>query len=143
MQIVRSVLEAIRRHLIAVYPSEGCGFLVGERMPEDEPMITRHIPVVNHRVADGAQRTRYYISADDVRLAEREAASAGLQIVGVYHSHPDVAAQPSPYDQEHAWPWYRYLIVSVGGDVVQEERAWELTEDRSGFVEHTVRVKEQ
>ncbi len=143
MQIGRSVLAAIRRHLISAYPAEGCGFLVGARRPDGEVVISHQLPVDNHRVADGAARTRYFISPDDFRVAEREAAANGLQVVGVYHSHPDSAAQPSSYDREHAWPWYRYLIASVIGGVVEDERVWELTDDRGRFVEHAIRVKEQ
>ena len=30
----------------------------------------------------------------------------GIDVVGVYHSHPDVAARPSRSDLESAWPWY-------------------------------------
>ena len=143
MQIARSVLAAIRRHLISAYPVEGCGFLVGARRPDGEVVISRQLPVNNHRVADRAARTRYFISPDDFRVAEREAAADGVEVVGVYHSHPDSAAQPSSYDRENAWPWYRCLIASVIGGVVEDERAWELTDDRGRFVEHAIRVKEQ
>lgn len=143
MQIRRSVLADIRRHLVAAYPAEGCGFLVGARQRDGEVVINDRHPVNNHRFGDGAERTRYLISPDDFRLAERQAATDGLELVGVYHSHPDVAARPSSFDREHAWPWYLYLIVSIAGGVVKDERAWELTDDRSGFVEHAVRIKEQ
>ncbi len=143
MQIARPVLTAIRRHLAAAYPAEGCGFLVGARRPDGAVVISHRFPVNNHRVADGAERTRYFISPRDLRFAESEAAAVGLQVVGVYHSHPDSAAQPSSYDREHAWPWYRYLIVSVIGGVAKAERAWELTDDRDRFIEHTIQVKEQ
>ncbi len=141
MQIERSVLHAIRQHLIAAYPAEGCGFLVGQRQGDDV-LVSRQRPVHNHRDADGAERTRYFISPDDFLSAERAAAADGLQVVGVYHSHPNVGARPSTYDREHAWPWYRYLIVSVMRGVVKQECAWELADDRSSFVEHVLRVKE-
>ena len=142
MQIARSVLAAIRRHVVAAYPAEGCGFLVGAREPNGEVVISHQLPVDNRRMADGAERTRYLISPDDFRIAERQALADGLLVVGMYHSHPDVAAQPSSYDREHAWPWYRYLIVSVVGGVVKDERAWELNTDRRTFIEHAVQVKE-
>ena len=63
-------------------------------------------------------------------------------MVGTYHSHPDVPALPSAYDTEHAWPWCCYLITSVAGGEVEEERVWELRDDRSGFVERELEVKE-
>ena len=125
MQIARSVLVAIRRRLVAAYPAEGCGFLVGARGANGDVVISRQLPANNHRTADGAERTRYLISPEDFRFAEREAAVDGLLVLGMYHSHPDVAARPSSYDREHAWPWFRYLIVSVVGGVIKDERAWE------------------
>ncbi len=141
MQIEHSVLDAIRQHLIAAYPAEGCGFLVGQRQ-DDDVVVSRQLPVHNHRDADGAEHTRYIVSPDDFLSAERAAVMDGLQVVGVYHSHPDVCATPSTYDREHAWPWYCYFIVSVMRGVVEEERAWELADDRNSFVEHVVCVKE-
>ncbi len=143
MQIARSALETIRRHLMATYPLEGCGFLLGEPRSDGEALVRSALVRDNKRVPDGAARTRYLISPDDFLAAELNAAGLCLHIVGTYHSHPDVAAQPSAYDLEHAWPWYRYLILSIVDGTVREERIWELRSDRSGFVEHTLQVREQ
>jgi proteasome lid subunit RPN8/RPN11 len=147
MRVSRQALEEIRQHLVSAYPNEGCGFLVGnEAGPATvgEPAeVTRQLPVANRREQGGAARTRYLISPKDFMDAEREAAAEGLQIVGTYHSHPDVAALPSTYDREHAWPWYRYLIVSVRRGMVREERLWQLADDRSAFVERTMHIQEE
>jgi len=142
MQIARSVLTAIRHHLQCAYPSEGCGFLMGVRGPDGEVLVSRSLTVKNRRVAGRKARNRYFISPDDFLSAEHDATASGLQIVGVYHSHPDAAARPSSYDQEHAWPWYRYLIVSVVGGAVRDERVWELTDTRA-FVEQLLQIEEQ
>ena len=142
MRIAGAALAAIRQHLVAAYPAEGCGFLVGARGANGEVVVSHELPIANRRGADGAARKRYLISPDDFQSAEREATASGLQIVGVYHSHPNVAARPSSYDQEHAWPWYRYLIVSVGGGAVRDERVWELADDRRGFVEQVLQIEE-
>jgi len=143
VQIARSVLAAIRRHLVAAYPAEACGFLVGTRRANGEVVVSHELPITNRRVADGAARKRYLISPDDFLSAEHDATASGLQIVGVYHSHPDVAARPSLYDQEHAWPWYPYLIVSVMGGAVRDERVWELNDDRRAFAEQLLQIEEQ
>ena len=143
MQVARSVLAAIRRHVQTAYPIEGCGLLVGVRRPDGEVVVSQYLPVKNGCIAGRTARNRYVISPDDFRSAEHDATASGLQIVGVYHSHPDVAARPSSYDQEHAWPWYRYLIVSVIGGAVRDERVWELSDNRRGFVEHVLQIGEQ
>ena len=142
MQITPVALEAIRRHLTAAYPLEGCGLLVGEPASVGGPLVTTAVQGNNQRLADGAAGRRYLISPDEFRAAEREAATLGLQVVGSYHSHPDVAASPSAYDREHAWPWYRYLIVSIVGGIVREERVWELSADRDDFIEHPLHARE-
>ncbi len=147
MRVSRRVLEEIRRHLVSVYPNEGCGFLVGRGAGAGAgpgPVaVTQQLPVANRRERGGAARTRYLISPEDFMAAEREAAAQGLHIVGTYHSHPDVAAVPSSYDREHAWPWYRYLVVSVLAGTVREERLWQLADDRSAFLERSWHIQEE
>jgi proteasome lid subunit RPN8/RPN11 len=61
-----------------------------------------------------------------------------LDVVGFYHSHPDVAARPSEFDKEHAWPYYSYVIVSVRGGQPFEMTSWRLAEDRSIFTEEKI-----
>ena len=61
-----------------------------------------------------------------------------MELIGIYHSHPDAPPRPSEYDREHAWPNSAYVIVSVQAGRAGEVRAWLLTEDRSKFDElHT------
>jgi proteasome lid subunit RPN8/RPN11 len=147
VRVPHRVIEEIRHHLVSVYPHEGCGFLVGRGSGAaagagtGPVAVTQQLPVANRR--ERAARTRYLISPEDFMAAEQEAADQGLQIVGTYHSHPDVAAIPSSYDREHAWPWYRYLIVSVGAGRVREERLWQLADDRSAFVERSMHIQEE
>lgn len=140
MIIRESVLAAIRTELERTYPNEGCGFLVGTAA--DEPRVLERVSMENHRASEGAGARRYLITPEDFLRASREVARRGLEIVGVYHSHPDVPAQPSAYDQDHAWPWYQYLIIEVAEGTARDVRAWRLKDDRSGFVEHHVRIEQ-
>jgi proteasome lid subunit RPN8/RPN11 len=141
MRIARPVFEEIGGELARAYPDEGCGFLVGDRSG-GTVVVRRSLPVENRRSADGRSRTRYLITPDDFRVAERDADAHGMLVVGTYHSHPDVEARPSAYDRDHAWPWYRYLIVSVVAGTVRGARVWELRDDRSGFDEHRLCMEE-
>ncbi len=142
LRIASGALTEIRRHLAAAYPAEGCGLLLGERGPNGDVVVRRQVPVPNPLIENGGGRTRYLIQPEDFLSAERVARQDSLEVVGAYHSHPDVPARPSAYDTEHAWPWCCYLIASVAGGDVREERVWELRDDRSGFVEHDLVVKE-
>lgn len=140
VEIQRNVLDGIATRLIADYPNEGCGFLLGTRGEDGSVRVTAHRPVDNHRLADGEGHHRYLIGPDDFRWGEREARAAGLVVQGTYHSHPDVPAVPSAYDRDHAWPWYIYLIVSVVNGRVDAERLWELQPDREAFLEQEWKV---
>lgn len=140
MRIRQPVLDAVRRDLEAAYPQEGCGFLLGT--DGDAPVVVDRVAVHNRRSADGASGRRYLIGPDDFRQADRAARAQGLDVIGVYHSHPNVAARPSEYDREHAWPWYQYLIVSVREGRAAEIRAWKLRDDRGGFIEHRVEIEQ-
>lgn len=139
MIIDRTVLDEIRRAVETQYPNEGCGLLVGE--VGGGVRVAHQLAMTNRRIGDGANAKRYWIAPEDFRAASHAVAAAGLEIVGVYHSHPDAPACPSSYDREHAWPWYRYLIVSVADGTASDVRAWQLRDDRSGFIEHAVRIE--
>lgn len=127
------VLGAIRRHAEQGYPSEVCGFLLGELDPAARRFAVRALqPAENHHGREA--RTRYLIDAEAYRGAEREAAARDLDIAGFYHSHPDAPPQPSEYDREHAWPSVAYLIVAVTSAGAGDMTGWVLRDDRSGFL---------
>ena len=69
------------------------------------------------------------------------AKAAGLDVIGWYHSHPDHPALPSEYDREHAWPWYSYVIVSVGNGAAQAMASWRLSDDRMRFTPEKIVTK--
>ena len=126
-------LEEIRRHAARAYPNECCGALLGVVDGDREKLAREPLPLDNRREGTAA-RTRFLVTADDYRFAERTARAKGLDILGFYHSHPDHPARPSDYDREHALPWYSYIIVSVQAGTPQELTNWTLAEDRSRFL---------
>jgi len=121
------------------FPHECCGFLLGHEIAGAR-QVEEIVPVDNARDA-GERHHRYTIAPDDFMRADRDARARGLDIVGFFHSHPNVAARPSDYDRENAWPWYAYLIVSVRDGTAEETTGWVLRDDRSGFDEYQVAVK--
>jgi proteasome lid subunit RPN8/RPN11 len=122
--------EAIERHGEETYPHECCGFLLG-KSDGSQKRVLEVRRAGNAR--DDSPQNRYLIPAIDMLHAERDARARDLEILGFYHSHPDVAARPSDYDREHAWPWYTYVIVSVRQGKAVEMNAWSLAEDRGRF----------
>lgn len=140
MRLVLSLeVEAeIRAHARAEYPHECCGALLGTEQGETRS-ITQIIRLANER-ADKRER-RFYVSPQQVLMAERQARTAGLLLLGFYHSHPNHPAVPSEYDREHALPYYSYPIVSVIQGEPAELRSWRLKEDRTGFDEEPLEVQ--
>ncbi len=90
--------------------------------------VTALFPLVNRR--DDSPRNRFSVTSEDVRDAEKAAREKGIDVVGWYHSHPDHPAKPSQFDQDHAWPWYSYIIVSVANGRPETMTSWRLTDDR-------------
>ena len=127
---------AIKAHLESVYPEEGAGFLLGEEHGE-ERRVQAILPVANAR-EDGARGNRYLIIPKDMYLADLEAEKRGLEIIGIFHSHPDCPNVPSEFDREWALPWYSYTISRIDNGRAASLRSWRLAEDRSGFLEEKI-----
>lgn len=120
----------IEAHGEETYPHECCGFLLGRE--EEAVKVVRQVRRAPNAREDSPQN-RYLIPPDAMLKAEKESRQAGLQILGFYHSHPDVPARPSQFDREHAWPWYSYLILSVRAGVAAELLAWIVPEETEPF----------
>ena len=120
------VTDAIRAHGVETYPNECCGALIGR-----DGTVSETLALPN--MTDEGPRTRFRVTPDDYRAAERRASELGAELLGFYHSHPDHPARPSQYDLDHAWPFFSYVIVSVRDGVSGDMTAWRLREDRSAF----------
>ena len=135
--------ERIRAHGAEAYPHECCGALLGRDSEAADPNGTREVlalfPLVNRR--DDSPRNRFAVTAEDVRDADSAAQRQGLEVIGWYHSHPDHPARPSQYDQDHAWPWYSYVIVSIENGSPQQMTSWRLADDRQAFLPEGIEVR--
>jgi proteasome lid subunit RPN8/RPN11 len=128
---------AIGNHAQADHPEECCGLMLGTVAEDGTKTVHELLPISNEREAD-ARRNRFLIGPIEMLKGERHARSRGLDIVGIYHSHPDVPAVPSQFDLEHAWPVYSYIIVTATAVGAGPLRSWELREDRTGFDEEAI-----
>jgi len=139
MVTTESVLESIRQHGTDAYPEEGCGFLLGTVTDDGQNRVTAVRRAVN-RHSEWRTR-RYELTADDYREADEAAREQGLDVVGIYHSHPDHPAEPSATDLEEAtFPGYTYVIVSVHDGAPDNLTAWTLAPDRSEFRREDIAV---
>ena len=142
LHLAKQALEGIRAHGERGYPNEICGLLLGKNENGQHTVTT--LMAVENSFERGEQYHRYLITPDAMLKAERLARQEHLDVLGVYHSHPDAPAQPSLYDRDHAaWTTWDYIIVSVRGGKVAELRAWRLLDDRSSFVEEDVATSDE
>ena len=123
-------IEEIKQIAQKTYPHECCGVMVGS-VENGVKTVTQLIPAENQRTDSPANR--YLITPDLLNELEKKLKGTDRAIVGFFHSHPDVPARPSTYDQDHAWPWYSYVIVSVNKGETGEIHNWKLKDDRSAF----------
>lgn len=117
-------MKRIETWVVNGYPSETCGLLIGtvegSRTRVEQVTEARNLKVTE---AD----TRYLLDPDDFLKAEQEAGRLDVDVVGIWHSHPDHPPRPSTSDLEAAWPGYSYLILSVTGEgQVPDVRSWRL-----------------
>jgi proteasome lid subunit RPN8/RPN11 len=96
--------------------------------------VTGILPLANRFERESRNR-RYAIDPTEMMEAEEEAEDLGVDIVGIFHSHPDHPPRPSEFDLAWAMPWYSYIITSVSEGKAIESRSWRLADDRSSFVE--------
>lgn len=107
LRIPQTVIDQIGEHLIAGYPHEACGLLVGKGSLGE---VLEFHPTEN--VAKSARV--YTINAKQHMLIERDAEDRGLEVIGVVHSHTHTEAYPSPTDVAQAPdPTWHYMIVTL------------------------------
>jgi proteasome lid subunit RPN8/RPN11 len=138
LKISSDLLEQIQQNGERCYPDEGAGLLLG-RQEDNRRVVVEFLPLENIREAP-ARRKRYALSPMDYVRAEREAERSGLEVIGIFHSHPDHPDNPSEYDREWAMPWFSYLITSVNQGRATSSRSWQLSEDRAVFKKEALEI---
>lgn len=131
-------LQAIRDHAESTYPEECCGLLLGKIDPDSkilaEVWATENAwsteAAESYPATDLVNSNRRYTIAPAVLLqAQRSARDRNLDIIGIYHSHPDHPAIPSECDRVCAWHQYSYIIVSVQNGKAYDLLCWSLNDD--------------
>ena len=128
------LIEQINAHVEKAYPEEGAGFLIGE-----EGQVKEIMALSNSR-EDGARHNRFLFTPEDYLQAELKAEGLGLDLIGVFHSHPDCPNIPSEYDREWAQPFFSYIITRVDNGKAVNSRSWRLVENRSKYEEEEIEI---
>lgn len=97
-------------HAETTYPNECCGAMLG-RIGESGKLVTQAVPLEN--AFSGEQRERYELRPEDLMAADRAARERGLDLIGIFHSHPDCDAYFSETDLKNSCPWYSFVVLSI------------------------------
>lgn len=102
---------ALVAHLERAYPKEGCGILLGEETADGDRVAKVAIPCSN--AYEGEQADRFQLDPKEQLDAEHRARDLGMNVVAIFHSHPDCDAYFSSTDLKYSCPWYSNIVVSV------------------------------
>jgi len=113
LTITRGDLQTIIDHCNVGYPDEACGILAGRN-----DRVKRVYSMVNARPGP----VSYEMDPEEQFRVMKDIREAGLEMVGLFHSHPGGRAYPSSVDVEKAyWPGTQlpnypeavYVIISL------------------------------
>ena len=135
LKIANALIERINKHIEAAYPGEGAGFLLGS-----DGDVNEVLPLDNAREEE-ARHNRFLLTPEDYLKAEMKAMELGVDLIGVFHSHPDCPNVPSEYDREWAQPFFSYVISRVDQGKAVSHRSWKLLEDRTKYEEEEIEIK--
>ena len=126
--------EALQRQAEAAYPFEGCGLLLGPLSTERQAQ--KVVPLKNVLREEGRGRFDFAFSPLEFLQAQQAAEKERLDVVGIYHTHPDHPPKPSATDagQPMLAGWIN-VIAGVHGGRFKEAKAWWRQDDDSPFEE--------
>lgn len=110
IEIEKRAWETMVAHAQQTFPNECCGAMLGA-VNGERKKVKLAVPIDN--AYGGAQGSRYEIRPEDLLAADREARAHGMDVVGIFHSHPDCDAYFSETDLKNSCPWYSFVILSV------------------------------
>ena len=127
-------LHTIRAHAQHTYPEECCGLLLGTRDQDANETIElwQATNAWNPEAAEllggnpSDRHRRFWIDPQELLMVHKYARDRHLDVIGVYHSHPDHPAVPSECDRAIAWEGYSYIIVSVEQGSAKDLLCWRL-----------------
>jgi len=97
-------------HAEKTFPNECCGAMLGS-IDGDVKKVLKAVAIENSYT--GEQGARYELRPEDLLEADRQARAAGMDLIGIFHSHPDCDAYFSKTDLENSCPWYSFVVLSI------------------------------
>ena len=108
------------------FPNEVCGVLIGKIINNNYKISTS---MACKNLNEKRSTDRYALNQKDYIKADKEARKQNLDIIGIYHSHPNHPAIASDTDKRLAQERYIYLIYSIYKKKYTNLLGWILNEE--------------
>lgn len=108
-------------HARETYPNECCGAMLGQ-LDDGSKIVRVAMPLEN--AFAGAKAARYELRPEDLLAADRAARERKLDLIGIYHSHPDCDAYFSTTDLKNSCPWYSFVVLSIRKGEFDHANSW-------------------
>lgn len=144
LKLTNRSLQVLQAHAERTYPEECCGLLLGHWSPQADgtdlrvvlvcqavdnswtSTVAEALPETAAELSPLSKERRYWIDPAAMLAVQKSARDQGMDIIGIYHSHPDHAAVPSECDRSLAWSGYSYVIISVSQGQSVNALSWAL-----------------
>lgn len=110
IEVEQSPWREMVLHAERTYPNECCGAMLG-RIQGDKKTVSEAMPLEN--ASTGERRQHYELRPEDLLSAEKAARQRSLDLIGIFHSHPDCDAYFSETDLRNSCPWYSFIVLSI------------------------------
>jgi proteasome lid subunit RPN8/RPN11 len=110
IEVEQTPWQAMVLHAEQTYPNECCGAMLGH-IQGGKKMVIEAVPLEN--ASTGEQRQHYELRPGDLLSAEKAARQRGLDLIGIFHSHPDCDAYFSETDLRNSCPWFSFVVLSI------------------------------
>jgi len=118
--IKKNHLDEIISHAREEFPTEACGILAGK-----DKKVNKVYRMTNIE----KNPMRYFMDSKEQFKVTKQLRYEGLEMVGIYHSHPNVRPYPSSHDIELAfYPESSYMIVSLINNI-PEVRSFRIVDE--------------
>ena len=113
--------ETMVNHAKASFPNECCGVVFGAT---DDGVKTGKLAVAMENAYKGDQADRYEINQHDLLAADEKARKQDLELIAIFHSHPDCDAYFSATDLKNSSSWYSFIVLSIRGGEFSHARSF-------------------
>jgi proteasome lid subunit RPN8/RPN11 len=145
LKLRKTTIRDLAKHAEEAFPEECCGVVLEGGNTEEVHEITNIQARLHREEPDRYPREAtlaYFMDPKELASILDWTDSRGMKIKVIYHSHPDHEAYFSEEDRERAMAWGEpsypeatYLVLSVGGRVFKEAKAFHWDESARDFVE--------